>query len=82
VELSLILASLLVLVLLRLHLTARARAVDAGVNALEPALHGWLVEGSDVGRIVELLRRQTPYVAFRSLARLATIMAPGIGART
>jgi HEAT repeat protein len=72
VEGALILISLLVLVGLRLHLSARARAVDAGVRALEPALHGWLVQNTDVGLVVRLLRQQTPYVAFRSLARLAT----------
>ncbi len=72
VELTLILLSLLVLVLLRMHLTARARAVEAGVALLEPALHGWLAGDAEVARIVELLRGQTPYVAFRSLARLAT----------
>ena len=72
VEGVLILGSLLGLVLLRQHLTGRARAVDAGVCALEPALHGWLVHGSDVRQIVALLRAQTPYVAFRSVARLAT----------
>ena len=72
VEGVLILSSLLGLVLLRHHLTGRARAVDAGVRALEPALHGWLVQGTDVRQIVALLRAQTPYVAFRSVARLAT----------
>lgn len=72
VELTLILLSLLVLVLLRLHLTARARAVEAGVALLEPALHGWLAGDEQVERLVELLRQQTPSVAFRSLARLAT----------
>ena len=72
IEVALILLSLFVLVLLRVHLAARTRAVNAGVRALEPALYGWLVAGADVHRIVELLRRQTPYVAFRSLAHLAT----------
>lgn len=72
VEGTLILVSLLVLVGLRLHLAERARAVDAGVRALEPALHGWLVQNTDVGPVVTLLRQQSPYVAFRSVARLAT----------
>lgn len=72
VEFALIVVSLLVLVLLRMHLTARARAVEFGVATLEPALHGWLVDDTDVLLIVELLRIQTPDMAFRSLARLAT----------
>lgn len=72
VEGTLILACLLGLVLLRVHLAARARAVEAGVRLLEPALHGWLVENADVHQIVVLLRRLAPGVAFRSVARLAT----------
>ncbi len=72
VEGTLILISLLGLVALRLHLSARARAVAAGVRALEPVIHGWLVQGTDVQLIVTVLRQQTPYVAFRSLASLAT----------
>ncbi len=72
VEGVLILLSLLGLVVLRAHLSSRTRGVAAGVRALEPALHGWLVQGSDVRQIVLLLRAQTPYVAFRSVARLAT----------
>ena len=65
------------LALLRVHLAARTRAVNAGVRALEPTLYGWLVGGADVHRIVELLRRQTPYVAFRSLAHLALPVLQG-----
>ncbi len=72
VEGALILGCLLGLVVLRIHLTARARAVEAGVRRLEPALHGWLVQNDDVQAIVHLLRDMAPGVAFRSVARLAT----------
>ena len=72
VEGTLIVMSLLGLVTLRLHLAARAKAVEAAVRELEPALHGWLVQDTNVLGVVDALRPQTPQVAFRSLARLAT----------
>ncbi len=72
VEGTLILVCLLMLVLLRIRLTARARAIEAGVRLLEPTLHGWLVQNDDVQQIVVLLRHLAPDVAFHSTARLAT----------
>lgn len=71
IEGGLILAALGGLVGLRLYLSARARQVEAGVGALEPALHRWLVGGAETAAVVAVLRRQSAYVAFRSLARLA-----------
>ncbi len=72
VESGLIAVCLLGLVALRVHMNARTRAVDAGVRALEPVLHAWLVQGTHARTVVRLLRRQPPHVAFRSLARLST----------
>jgi HEAT repeat protein len=71
VEGGLIAIALGVLVGLRLHLSARARQVEEGVQALEPVLHRWLVGQAGALEVASVLRRQSPYVAFRSLARLA-----------
>jgi HEAT repeat protein len=67
----LILTALSGLVGLRIYLSSRAHQIDAGVRALEPVLHRWLVADAEVGDVVAVLRRCAPYVAFRSLARLA-----------
>ncbi|MFN7979823.1 MAG: HEAT repeat domain-containing protein [Vicinamibacterales bacterium] len=60
------------LALLRMWLVARAHRVEAGVAALEPQLHHWLVEDTPPDAIVRALRALPTYVAFRSVARLAT----------
>lgn len=68
---ALILTALASLLAIRLHLSAHARRVDAGVRALEPVLHRWLVDQAEVTAVVELLRALPAAVAFRALARLA-----------
>jgi HEAT repeat protein len=68
---ALILAALGGLVGLRLYLSARARQVDAGVRALEPILHRWLLGQAHAADVGAVLRGRSAYVAFRSLARLA-----------
>lgn len=69
---ALILFALTGLVCLRVGITRRARQVNRGVRALEPALHTWLVGSADADSVVAVLRALRPHVAFRSLARLAT----------
>lgn len=72
VEGALIACALGGLALLRMFLVARARRVEAGVAALEPQLHHWLVEDTPPDAVVRALRALPAYVAFRSVARLAT----------
>lgn len=60
------------LVALRVLLVARTRRVEAAVAELEPMLHRWLVEDTPPDPIVRQLRGLPTYVAFRSVARLAT----------
>lgn len=72
VEGALIACALGGLVLLRMFLVARARHVAAGVARLEPLLHRWLVDDTPPDAIVRELRAMPTYVAFRSVARLAT----------
>ncbi len=72
VEGALIACALGGLVLLRMFLVARARHVAAGVARLEPLLHHWLVDDTPPDAIVRELRAMPTYVAFRSVARLAT----------
>ena len=72
IEITLITLALGGLVGLRLWLVVRARQVDAGVAALEPLLHRWLIDDLPVDAIVRLLRGLPAHVAFRSVARLST----------
>jgi len=60
------------LVGLRMWLIVRARQVEAGVAALEPLLHRWLIDDVPVDAIVRALRGLPAHVAFRSVARLTT----------
>lgn len=69
---ALIAAAIGGLVLLRLVLIVRSRQVEDGVGRLGPVLHRWLVDDTGPDPIVQLLRTLPPYVAFRSVARLAT----------
>lgn len=57
---------------LRLWLIVRARQVEAGIAALEPLLHRWLIDDVPVEAIVQVLRGLPAHVALRSVARLAT----------
>lgn len=72
IEGALIAGALGGLVGLRLWLIVRTRQVEAGVRALEPLLHRWLLDDVDPTEIAVFLRRQRPHVAFRSVSRLAT----------
>jgi len=67
----LITAALSSLLVLRVYLAGRSRRVDAGVRALEPVLHRWLMNDIEVAAVVAVLSRLPPAVAFRAVARLA-----------
>lgn len=60
------------LVIVRRVIDVRRREVERAVERLEPVLQTWLVQGDDIEPLRAALRAMRPYVAFRSLARLAT----------
>jgi HEAT repeat protein len=69
---ALVVACLAALLLLRWRIARRKHEIAQAVEALEPALHEWLVRDGDVAGVVVALRGLPRHAAFRALARLAT----------